>query len=167
MIKRSEPTLIIYTNNRSRTLYIVSLLTFLLSVFVFYMIFSDLNDFYEEYSSKLSGTIWMIFMIIMGNLMLLCMLWLNGRYVLKIENAEKEFIKIKTWSIFGFHKTKTHPNSILNNIKYYEGYTHINGTPTVNAPWFKLKTTKGKMLIIDAQGDFNKQLKTRNLNNKI
>ena len=158
---KKKPNLppVIYTNNHSLKLYMVSLLILSLSVFVFYMIFSDLDDFYKEYSSKLSGTMWMIFMIVLGNAMFVCMLWLSGRYVLKIEHSEERFVSVKTWSILGLHKTEKYPKSILDNIKYYPGYTHIRGTPAANAPWFKLKTPKGKILVIDTQGHFSKKVK--------
>lgn len=60
----------LYQNKRAVTLHLVSLLTLALSVFVLYMIFSDLDDFFIEYSSKASGIGWMIFMLLAGNVML-------------------------------------------------------------------------------------------------
>jgi len=123
------------------------------------MIFSDLKGFFSEYSSSLPAFFWMCYMLIAGNIMFFAMLWLSGRYILKIEDSKEGFISVKTWSILGFHKTEKHPKSILDNIKYCQGYTHIRGTTTANAPWFKLKTPKGKILVIDAQGHFSKKVK--------
>lgn len=151
--------MLIYTSNRTTMLYSVSILTLSLSVFVFYMIFSDLEGFFSEYSSSLSAFFWMCYMLITGNIMFFAMLWLSGRYVLKIEHSEERFVSVKTWSILGLHKTEKYPKSILDNIKYYPGYTHIRGTPAANAPWFKLKTPKGKILVIDTQGHFSKKVK--------
>lgn len=153
MKNKQQPT--IYTNERQLTLCTVSLLTISLSIFTAYMIFSDLDSFLMEFSSKISGIIWMILMMILGNIMLICMIWLSGRYVLKIENAEEGFINIQTWSILGFYKKRKYPKDILNQQKYHEGYTKFNGVPAANAPWIQIKTQEGKTLIIDAQGEFN------------
>lgn len=93
-------------------------------------------------------------MLIMGNVMFCCILWLSGKYVLKIENAEKGFIYITTWSVLGVNKISKHPVTILKAMKYHQGYTKIPDTPATNAPWFQIKTIKGKILVIDAQGNF-------------
>jgi hypothetical protein len=62
---------LLYINKRSFTMYFVSLITVAMSIFVFYMIFSDLDGFFLEYSSRATGIAWMIFMMCCGNILLL------------------------------------------------------------------------------------------------
>jgi hypothetical protein len=90
----------LYQNKRVVTLHLVSLLTLALSVFVLYMIFSDLDGFFIEYSSKASGIGWMIFMLLAGNVMLGCMFWLSGRYVLQISALENRQVIVKSLVFF-------------------------------------------------------------------
>jgi len=127
----------------------VSLLTAGLSVFTFYMIFFDLDNFFIEYSSKLSGIFWMIYFVIFGNILLICMLWLSGRYILKIEEAEEGFVYIKTWSIIGLHKTQKYPREILDTATFHKGVSNHPGAPVVVAPYSILRTPNGKRLIWD------------------
>jgi len=82
------------------------------------------------------------------------MLWLSDRYILKIERLTENEISIKTWSVFGFHQTKTYPKNILESTKFHKGQANFYSTPTVNAPWIQLKTPRGKLLIMDIQGEF-------------
>ncbi len=147
----------LYHNKRAITLHLVSVLTLALSVFVSYMIFSDLDGFFEEYSSKASGIAWLIFMLVMGNAMLVCMLWLSGKYVLEIIQSEtnKSEITVKTWSLFGLYRTKTYPKAMLENRKFHFGKANFSHVPTVNAPWYQLKTPSGKTMVMDLQGEFS------------
>lgn len=57
----------LYVNKRSKTLYAVSILTAALSVFVFYMIFSNLELFLQEFETNVQAIFWTTFMVIMGN----------------------------------------------------------------------------------------------------
>ncbi len=141
-----------YINRRTPTLYMVTLITVALSIFTFYMIFFDLDNFFIEYSSKLSGIFWMIYFVIFGNILLICMLWLSGRYILKIEEAEEGFVYIKTWSIIGLHRTKRYPKAITTSGTYYHGRANLPSTPVVNAPFSVLRTPSGKRLILDEAG---------------
>lgn len=145
---------LLYKSKRQPILFFVSILTLALSVFVFYMIFSDWSEFALEYSSKFSAIGWTIFMLIAGNIMLVCMLWLNGRYVLRIEKADEKYIFIKTWSILGIHKTRKYPSEILKNPVYYPGVIKTYRTPVVVAPYSVIKTLSGKKLILDEQGSW-------------
>lgn len=150
---------LIYKNSRSLTLYFVSVVTFALSIFVCYMIFSDLDTFFEEYSSRVSGIFWLLFMLVAGNIMFVCMLWLSGRYILKIEQTDEIFILITIWSMLGVYRTEKHPVEILKTEKFYKGVSNHFNAPVVVAPYSVLKTTTGKKLILDQQGFF--QLKTK------
>lgn len=148
-----------YKNSRSLTLYFVTIVTLALSIFVVYMIFNDLDAFFEEYSSRVSGIFWFTFMLVAGNIMFACMLWLSGRYILKIELADENHILITTWSMLGFHKTEKHPAEILKTETFCKGVSNHFNAPVVVAPYSILKTTTGKKLILDEQGFF--ELKTR------
>lgn len=138
-----------YINRRTPTLYMVTLITVALSIFTFYMIFSDLDNFFVEYSSRQSGILWMVFFLIAGNIMLGCMLWLSGRYILRIEEAEEGFVYIKTWSIIGRHKTRKYPDNLLDTAMFRKGVSNHPGAPVVVAPYSVLKTPTGKKLILD------------------
>ena len=118
------------------------------------MIFSDLDDFFIEYSSKASGIGWMIFFLVAGNCMMACMLWMSGRYILRIERIDEKNILIKTWSIIGFHKTRKYPATVLNTSVFNKGVSNYLGAPVVVAPYSVLKTSTGKKLILDEQGIF-------------
>lgn len=145
---------LIYKNNRIRLMYAVSVLTLSMSIFTNYMIFSDFDAFLSEFNSKSEGIFWMIFMVLCGHILLICMLWLSNKYVLEIAKISEHEIRIKTWSIFGFHKIYIDKVEILKSSTYTAGYTRITGGPMVNAPYLKLKLSNDKKLIIDLQGRF-------------
>ncbi|WP_140937424.1 hypothetical protein [Sphingobacterium lumbrici] len=147
--KDNTTTAIIYRNKRQPILYGVSILTLALSVFVAYMIFSNLERFLEEFSSLLSAIFWMAFMLVMGNVMFICMLWLSGRYILCIERTGENFVLIQTWSIIGLHRTKKYPAEILDTADFRLGKSNIPHTPVVIAPYSIVRTPKGKKLIWD------------------
>ncbi len=153
----------LYQNKRGVTLHLVSLLTLALSIFVSYLIFSDLDRFFQEYSSKISAILWLMFMLVMGNVMLICMLWLSGKYVIEIiqSNDDEENIVVKTWSIFGFYRSKIYPKGILEHTKFHFGKANFSHVPTVNAPWWQLKTPNGKVLVVDMQGEFSPNFKPK------
>lgn len=144
----------LYVNKRSKTLYAVSILTATLSVFVFYMIFSNLELFLQEFETNVHAIFWTTFMVIMGNIMFLCMLWMSGRYVVRVTQLPDEFVAIKTWSILGWNRTKIYPESVWKNSVYQEGKANYHGVPSVNAPWLRLKTPSGKTLVVDLDADF-------------
>ncbi|HLU86286.1 MAG TPA: hypothetical protein VKZ44_00935, partial [Taishania sp.] len=139
-------------------LYFVTLVSVVLSCFVAVLIFSDLEGFLLEFSSTFTGYCWMITFLIVSNLMLVAVLWLNGRYVLKIESFYDEYVTIKTWSIFGNHRTKIYKISILDGLKFMPGRSFLPARPVSNAPWLKLKTPKGKTLVVDLQGEFHDKI---------
>lgn len=153
---------VLYQNKSAITLYLVSLLTLVLSVFVFYMIFSDLDNFFTEYSSKLSGIGWLIFFLVMGNSLLACMIWMSGRYILQIKRIDDNNILIKTWSIIGFNKNRSYPVTIFNAAIYKKGVSKYLGAPIVIAPYSILKTPTKKRLILDELGTFNIETKVKN-----
>jgi hypothetical protein len=145
----------IYESKRQPALYFVTLVTLSLSVFVSWMIFSAGDDFNREFSSPSSALAWKVIFLLGGNIMLLCMVWLNGRYVLEITKAEDEIVSVKTWSILGLHRTRRYPRSILTEgCKFHSGQAWIDTGPRVNAPWLRLRTPEGRLLVVDAQGSF-------------
>ena len=147
---------LIYRNHRAITLHLVGLLTLAIPVYVITMIFWDFEHFLSEFSSRNSGIAWAIFMITMSHGTLIAMLWLSGRYVLSITESDtrNETIEVKTWSFIGFYRTRYYPKSILNNSQYNPGTGFYGRGPVVNAPWYQLKTPKGKTLVVDGKGDF-------------
>lgn len=153
-MKKATENLLIYESKRQSVLYFVSVLTLATSVFVLYMIFSDWEEFASEYSSKFSAIGWTIFMIITGNIMFVCVLWLSGKYILQIKQADENHLFIKTWSILGFHKTQKFPAEILKTAVSHIGMTKTHRSPVVIAPYSVLKTLSGKKLILDEQGSW-------------
>jgi hypothetical protein len=89
------------------------------------------------------------------NILLAIMLWLSFRYVLKIQQIDKETIEITTWSIVGYKKVYIERLDILQNIKFHLGQSSFANAPSVNAPYYTLKTSKGKTLILDLKAEFN------------
>lgn len=145
---------LLYRSNRQPALYFISVLTLALSIFVFYMIFSDWSGFALEFSSRFSAIAWAIFMLVAGNIMFCAVLWLNGKYILRIEQADENYIFIKTWSLFGVHKTRKYPADILSTAIFYTGITKGYRTPLVIAPYSILKTSSGKKLVLDKRGSW-------------
>ncbi len=145
----SELNTLLYHNKRQATLYFVSLLTLALSVFTCYMIFSDWDAFAAEYRSDLSAIGWAIFMLVTGNVMLGCMVWLSGRYILRIEQTGEKHVSIQTWSIIGMYKTRVYPLEMLRTAVFYKGVSNYPNAPGVVAPYSVLKTPNGKKLILD------------------
>lgn len=84
------------------------------------------------------------------------MFWLSGRYVIEIsENKGNEvYIIVKTWSVFGIYRTTIYPKTILEKPKFHFGKANFSHVPTVNAPWWQLKSPNGKTLVVDIQGAF-------------
>lgn len=161
-MKKATEHHLIYENKRQPILYFVSIIVIALAVFIFYMIFSDWKEFASEYSSRFSAIAWTAFMLVAGNAMLLCIIWLNGRYVLQIEKSTENHILIKTWSISGFHKTRKYPESMLENPIFNFGNASFSHVPTVKASWWKLKAPNGKSFVVDLQGEFFYSFKESN-----
>lgn len=158
--KLYDSTVGVYKNYRTKVLYAISMLAFVLALFVDFIIFSDLSLFLTDYSSKIAAIFWLFILFIVGNILFICMLWLSGRYILQIDLLHPEIINIKTWSIIGLHASKTYPMKILEQSKFHQGYLRFSEAPTVNAPWFRLQTPKGKLLIMDLRGDIRHELKS-------
>src|SRR5690606_41481887 len=47
---------------------------------------------FRSYSSEFSAVAWTVYMLVAGNAMLVCMLWMNGRYILQIKKADENYI---------------------------------------------------------------------------
>lgn len=154
MKKKTDFPVLIYQNKRKSTLNFVSMICLGLSFFVFYMIFHDLEGFFMEYSDIVYGYLALSFFLIAGNIMLLTMVWLSGRYVLMIKQINHNELLISTWSIIGFHKSFVQDVQLLKDVAFISGDAHFSGVPKVNAPWIKLITSKNKTLVVDIQGDF-------------
>src|SRR5690606_39826967 len=91
-MKKDDKNHLICESKRQPALYFISIITVALSIFVFYMIFSDWEEFALEYSSEFSAVAWTVYMLVAGNAMLVCMLWMNGRYILQIKKADENYI---------------------------------------------------------------------------
>lgn len=88
--------------------------------------------------------------------MLFVMLWLSGRYVLKIEKLRTDVVRITTWNWIFCSKTFEDNSSILSNIKYEDGELIIPGAPVVRAPWMRIKSSSAKTLVLDMQSEINR-----------
>lgn len=155
MKKQTDFPVLLYQNSRKYTLNAVGMICLGLSVFVFYMIFHDLDVFFMEYSDPVYGYIALTFFLIAGNAMLVAMVWLSGRYVLLIELIDPNKLKVTTWSMTGFHKSFIQDIQLLTDVQFIKGDAHFSGVPKVSAPWLKLKTSENKILVVDLLGDFS------------
>lgn len=154
MKKKTDFPVLVYQNHRKQTLNAVAILCLGLSFFVFYMIFHDWEGFFIEYSEKLYGYFALAFFLFAGNIMLLTMVWLSGRYVLLIKQINQNELLITTWSIIGFQKSIVEDVQLIKSASFIRGDAYFSGVPKVNAPWLKLKTKENKILVVDMQGDF-------------
>lgn len=157
--KLYDSTVCVYNNYRTKVLYAISMLAFVLALFVDFMTFSDLSLFLTDYSSKIAALFLLFILFMMGNILFVCMLWLSGRYIVQIDLVHPEIIQINTWSIIGLHASKTYPMAILEQSEFHQGYLRFAEAHTVNVPWFRLQTPKGKLLIMDLRGDIRNELK--------
>ena len=147
---------LLYKSSRWPRLYYFSLFGVVLPVLVGILIFKDLDldVFFEEYRSRVLEIIWMVTMLIFSNLIWIYMLWVSGRYIMKIEVIDEKTIAIKTWSVTGLHKTRNYPKEILNIEKFTPRKTVIWEEPNLNATYTVIKTNTGKKLLLDKQGEF-------------
>src|SRR5690606_3159371 len=149
-MKKDDKNHLIYESKRQPALYFISIITVALSIFVFYMIFSDWEEFALEYSSEFSAVAWTGYMLVAGNAMLVCMLWMNGRYILQIKKADENYIFIKTWSILGFHKTRKYPADIFLSTVFYNGISNYLYNSVIVTPFSVFIYTIDHKLFIDA-----------------
>lgn len=141
----------IYESKRSNMLWLLTVFIFMVLIVTIYF---TLTMSGEEFSSELSAGFWKGFFILMPAILFYCMLWLNGKYVLKLEVLPNKVIRISTWSIFKMkRKMLWKAEDFDPHAQFYEGRTEIIGKPKVYAPFLIFKSRKGKKLLLDLQGE--------------
>lgn len=131
------------------------LLTLFILMVLIVTVYFTLTMSAEEFSSELSAGFWKGFFILIPTILFYCMLWLNGKYVLKLEVLPNKVIRISTWSVFKMKQRMLWKVEDFNNhAQFYEGRTEIIGKPQVYAPFLILRSRMGKKLLLDLQGQF-------------
>lgn len=145
-----------YISSRAKILWFVTLVSIMLSVFTFYMIFNMPMTILSEFDSLISMRIWQGLLLILGNIFTATMIWMSNRYVLSIHLVNMQNIAIKTWSIFKLSNTRIFQlDDFKNNqVTSHDGELFLPRVPLVMAPWDSLKLNGGKKFIVDTQGSF-------------
>lgn len=96
----------------------------------------------------------LIVLSLAGNVFLICLFWLDGRYVLRIERIDRKHVLITTWRLFRKPKTAKYYDGILRRVlpgRYVGG---ARSASPFRSPCTLLRTPRGKKLLIDHAGDF-------------
>jgi hypothetical protein len=145
---------ILFESKRRLALNLASAVSFSILVMTNALIFSDWEKFESEFDSYTIAVIWAIVFNLFSIALPIAVIWMSGRYILKIRLIGENEILISTWTIFGFHKKYKEHKSILKDADFVAGKGFYGRGPVVNAPWNKIKTSKGKTLVQDLQGTF-------------
>lgn len=145
---------LLYKNNRVVRIYLAAIFTFATVTFAYFMVITQFDSLKKEFTSTTNLIAFLVFIFLCTHILLGTMLWMHQRYVLKIIEVDKHIIEIKTWSIIGLHGNKQYPKEILNETEFNPGKGFYGRGPVVNAPWLKVKTPKGRTLVVDLQGEF-------------
>lgn len=142
----------IYESKRAALIRLMSIFIFLtLLVSAYY----SLTMSVYEFSSPQSAFFWRFLFILIPAILMACMLWLSGKYVLMLELMPGKQVTISTWNILGGQQTRIwKAEDFAPEAKIYEGRTEIIAKPKVNAPYLIFKSLNGKKLLLDLQGEF-------------
>lgn len=150
-----EHSVLIFSSKRTKMLWFVTVLSFFLSVSInITLLTMDIDKELMEYSSLLSFVAFQIFFVIAGNILLVVMIWMSGKYAISIIVNPGNNISVKCWGIFGYRIHTFSVNRIISST-YFAGQSNFAGAPRVNAPWIRLKTDLGNLFIIDMQGEIH------------
>lgn len=130
----------------------------LMSIFIFMTLlvstYNSLTMAVDEFSSLQSALFWRFLFILIPAILMSCMLWLSGKYVLMLELMPGKRVRISTWNILGGQQTRIwNAVDIVPEAKMYEGQTEIITKPKVNAPYLIFSSVNGKKLLLDLQGE--------------
>lgn len=141
-----------YESKRTKLLRLMSIFIFLtLLVSAYYTLTMPVDKF----SSPRSALFWRFLFILVPSVLMYCMLWLSGKYVLMLELMPGKQVRISTWNILGGQHTRIwNVAEFVPEAKMYEGQTEIITKPKVNAPYLIFSSLKGKKLLLDLQGEF-------------
>ena len=141
----------LYESKRTGLLRLISIFIFLtLLVSTYY----SLTMSSDEFSSELSTIFWRSVFILIPAVLMTCMLWLSGKYVLMLELMPGRQIRISTWNILGRRQTRIWKAAdFVPEAKMYEGQTEIIAKPKVNAPYLIFSSLNGEKILLDLQGE--------------
>lgn len=149
---RNKTVGVLYKNNRVSMLYLFAVLSICLSLFTLYKASTDsFLSFSSLNLTVISSGLGIVLLLAAGNAFLVCILWLNNRYVTRIERIDEFHLLITTWSLFGKPKTKKHLDIVLRKAAdpIDNADNNLHWTPDVKSPWVLIKTARGKKLIVD------------------
>lgn len=154
MYRRNDIGLI-YSNNREKVLYALSGLVVIISFFVCFRIWEDSARLFSFLDLPLFVSILgLIVLSLAGNVFLICLFWLDGRYVLRIERIDRKHVLITTWRLFRRPKTVKYYDGILKTVFRGRRVGRHRSASPFRSPCTLLRTPRGKKLLIDHAGDF-------------
>lgn len=154
-MRKRKTTGLIYSNNRVGMLYALSCLAAGISLFTCLKVWKDSALIFSSLNLSFPSSLLGLFVLLMvGNIFLLCLFWLDSRYVLKIERVNQNYVLITTWRLLRKSKKTRYYDGILRDVKPIEHPHNLYWTPMVQSPWTLLKTPQGRKLVIDHSGDF-------------
>lgn len=106
----AKPTKYMYTATKSQKikLWFVAAFCIVCSLFTCFMVFEITpSDKRQDHISIYTARAWQSFLLLIGNIMLGGMLYLNGRYVLQTKEAEDGSLMLELWTIVGIAKKVT------------------------------------------------------------
>ncbi|WAC40131.1 hypothetical protein [Pedobacter sp. SL55] len=159
-IWHQKNTVLVYQSKRENALWFVSVISLVTSCIINYLVCTGKIS-NTDFSSQLSYIFWMIAFIIAGNLLMIVLLWMHGKYLIMLSILPNQMIAVTSWSIWGKHQTKTYTKAnFCGHVKSYDGKSNFYNIPSVNAPFVKIKTLQGKVFIVDLQGEFPQGMQT-------
>ena len=149
-----DEVVILYQNNRSKTLNIVFLCSLLVGLIInYYVLTMDEEAVMHQSLTTFGLLFWQIIFLILGNSIYLSFFWLHNRYLLCIKLLPDKQIEITTWGII---KNNSHliGHDEISAAFYNEGTTRFPSKPLVYAPYITLQIKGHKRFVLDMQGNF-------------
>ena len=79
--------------------------------------------------------------------------WLSGRYVLRVDRDESGTLHIVTWTLFGPRRRAWPASTVWKRVTAHAGTAHAPGAPAGNPPYLAVHPDGGSRLVIDLQGE--------------
>lgn len=152
----AEKFQILFQSRRTLILNLLSIIVSIPPIITIVLLKRGYSTLIGEFSSEFKFWLFASVLFLISCTMLFVMLWLSGRYVLKIEKLRTDVVGITTWNWIFWSKTFEDNSSILSNIRYEDGELIIPGAPVVKAPWMRIKSSSGKTLVLDMQSEINR-----------
>lgn len=146
---------LLYTSGRTVLLWFLLLIAVsLLAIVTWLASLLPHEEMVRSFGSVAGGRIFQAGLVLISSIFVWPMVWISGRYIIRVEKRNESAVIIHMWTIFGV-RIKVWP------IEAWSGsHSHYNhgqfeaDDRKVDAPWRSVKPAGGKKMIIDMQGDF-------------